>query len=205
MTDTEHVLSEFIRAWEAGRLPDAEDYLERVAPEQRDELAAEMTTYLMLAPEPEYGGAAWEQLRADPAAARIAARPFGEPEAWPSLLPRLRERAGVTWRQAAERLGVSKPERAEDFLERMERGELDPNRVSPTLLARLGRVLGVSAGTLAWRGTAGSAAPALYRQGSEAPSPDHLAVLADLAMTPAAEWDDVDELFLGGRDQPGGG
>lgn len=207
MTDTDPVLSEFIRAWERGALPDVDDYLARVAPEQRDELSDQITTYLMLAPEPEYDEADWQRLAADPVAQRVAASTLEEPEPWPSLLPRLRERAGRSWRQIAERLGVSSPERAARYLEKMESGEHDPQRVSETLLERLGKALEVSTDALSWRGGPAAAAPALYRAAAPAPSepPSHLEVLADLAMTPAAAWDDVDELFLGGRDQPSGG
>jgi transcriptional regulator with XRE-family HTH domain len=202
MSDTDHVMSEFIRAWERGERPDVDDYLARVAADARDELSGQITTYLMVAPEPEYDDDAFAALHADPVAQRIAGMRFDEPEPWPSLLPRLRARAGLTWAAVAERLGVSSPVRAERYLERMESGDHDPIRVSETLLERLGRILGVGADVLAWRGGPAASATPLFRSApapaASMPPPD-LEALADLAMTPASP-DDVDELFLGGRE-----
>ena len=71
------------------------------------ELSQRIRTYLMLAPEPTYDAPTWNRLAMDPAAVRAAAWPLGEPEPWPSLLPRLRSRAGLTWADVAARLGVS--------------------------------------------------------------------------------------------------
>ena len=49
-TDREQILSEFVDAWNAGRRPDADDYLARVHEADRDELAAELTAFLRFAP-----------------------------------------------------------------------------------------------------------------------------------------------------------
>lgn len=203
MSDVARTLGEFIAAWNAGEGPRARDYLGRVPPGDREELADQIETFLMLAPEPDYEPAAWAELTSHPSVARAASAAM-EPEPWPALLPRLRERAGLSLAQVAERLGVGPALRAkaERRLADMERGELDPSSPSRTLLERLGEVLGVPAAVLDWRGDAGggpAAAPALLRAGSPQPSRQTVEVLADALLTDG-DWDEVDELFLGGRE-----
>ena len=210
MSDPDRILSEFMRAWEAGAVPDPDEYLDRVPVEQQAGLSEQIRTYLLVAPEPEYDAPTWSRLAADPAAVRAAAWPLAEPEPWPSLLPRLRTRAGLSWADVAGRLGVSRPERAERYLRDMERGEHDPRRVTRRALDALARIFGVPADALAWTGGGTAPAPALLR--SSAPAPvsgeaggppdvDALEVIADMALTEADDWDDSDELFLAGRDE----
>ena len=72
------------------------------------------------------------------------------PACGPSSLPRLRERAGLSVADVAaalvERFGLSAgaTERAAGYLERLERGELEPARVSRRLLDALGELLGAA-------------------------------------------------------------
>ena len=151
------LLSEFIDAWNRAERPRVDDYLARAAPGERDELAERLDDWLLLAPTPEYGADALEAIRADPAFAGALAEIEAHPGAWPELLPRLRERAGVRVRDLAGRVtaafGLSgQEERAEQYLERMERGELDPTRVSRRLLDFVGGALGVSGADLARAG-----------------------------------------------------
>jgi transcriptional regulator with XRE-family HTH domain len=204
MTDPQRILNDFARAWEAGDVPDPDDYLARADPADRASLSGQLRAYLAAAPEPEYGAATWSTLAADPAAVRAAELPLGAPEPWPSLLPRLRARAGLTWADVARTLGVQRPERAERYLLAMERGEHPPQRVTRRALEALGRALGVPADALAWTGAPPK--PALLRGGSALPAAaaapvplQELEQLADLATRDAAEWDDADQLFLGGR------
>lgn len=199
MTDP---LEAFARAWEAGRVPDPDDYLERVPLSERAALSERLRTYLLTAPEPEYSEATWEALAADPAVARAAALPLGDPEPWPTLLPRLRARARVSWAEVAGSLGVSRPDRAEDYLEAMERGEHAPARVTRRALAAIARALDVPADALAWTGPPPAAllrAPAAA--GALAPSAlEELDRIADLATRDADAFDDVELLFCGGRE-----
>lgn len=202
--NVERALAEFMRAWEAGEDPDPETFLDGVAEAERHALSEQIRTYLMVAPEPAYDAATWERLAADPAAVRAGAMPLAEPEPWPSLLPRLRAQAGLTWADVAGRLGVSRPARAAGYLEAMERGDHDPLRVTRRALDALGRILGVPADTLGWTG--GPPAPMLARAaapmaagGAAAERVSQLDLVADLGLTEASEWDDSDDLFLGGR------
>jgi transcriptional regulator with XRE-family HTH domain len=203
MSDADRILSEFMHAWEAGQAPDPDEYLDRAPPGEQHELSQQIRTYLAIAPEPAYSEAAWARLCDDPAALRAGAMALGEPEGWPSLLPRLRARAGLSLREVAERLGVSRPEKAERYLRDMEAGTHDPRRVTRRALEALGRVLGVSAETLAWTGGGGGPSPALLRSASpEGVQPVDYSVeeLAELGTTSAEDWDDSDDLFCGGRD-----
>jgi transcriptional regulator with XRE-family HTH domain len=210
MNEVDRVLSEFIDDWNAGRRPRAEDWLERVDESSRDELADALMEWLAIAPTPDYDEAMVAQLRADPAVAAVVAGVAGDAGAWPLLLPRLRERAGLAVRELAGRVtaafGLAGQEgRAVTYLERMERGELDATRVSRRLLEALGEALGVSAAALAEAGDLrGPPARAVRFRAAPAAAADMRAdfdTLSRAAMAPApAPMDELDRLFLGGPD-----
>ena len=205
------LLSEFIDAWNRAERPRVDDYLARAAPGERDELAERLDDWLLLAPTPEYGADALEAIRADPAFAGALAEIEAHPGAWPEVLPRLRERAGVRVRDLAGRVtaafGLSgQEERAEQYLERMERGELDPTRVSRRLLDFVGAALGVTGTDLARAGglrLAAAPGQAMFRAEREAATrfEDDLEALSQAAMAPAPPpMDELDRLFVGGPD-----
>jgi transcriptional regulator with XRE-family HTH domain len=201
------VLSEFIDAWNAGERPRLDDYLARVAPQERDELGERIEDWVLLAPSPDYSEQTLAQIRAEPALAGALAEIAAEPELWPEVLPRLRERAGLRLRDLASRVtaafGLSgEEERAEGYLEQLERGDLDASRVSRRLLEALGSALGAD---LVGSATLRAAAPghALYRAEREtvASFEDDLEALSQAAMAPAPPpMDELDRLFVGGPD-----
>jgi transcriptional regulator with XRE-family HTH domain len=206
--ETDMVLSEFIDAWNAGRRPRVDDYLDRVAPGERDELGEQIETWVLTAPSPAYSEDALARIRAEPALAGALEEIAAQPELWPEVLPRLRERAGLRLRDLATRVtaafGLSGQEsRAESYLGRLERGELDATRVSRRLLEALGKALGanlVGASTLLEAGEPGLA---LFRAEEEAGASfeEELEILSRAALTPAPEpMDELDRLFLGGPD-----
>jgi transcriptional regulator with XRE-family HTH domain len=212
MTTPDQVLSEFMDAWNAGRRPSVDDYLEKVAPGERDELAEQIGTWLAVAPPPAYDADASAAIRADPLFAHVKQMTTAETGALAVELPVLRARAGLGVAQVAKRLvaalGLKRgdEERTADYLERVERGELDPARLSRRLLDGLAGVLGVgterllTAADLPRPATAGGA---LFR--AEAASGDWLAeeteAIAAAAFTPApATMGELDRLFLGGRE-----
>jgi len=192
------LLSEFIDAWNAGRRPRIDDYLRRAAPVERDELADRLEDWLLVAPAPAYSDQSLADIRAELAAM---------PELWPEVLPRLRERAGLRMRDLAGRVTAAfglqgEEERAERYLERMERGDLDASRVSRRLLDVLGRALGAE---LIRSGGVRPAASghAMYRAEREAGASfdDELEALSQAAMAPAPPpMDELDRLFVGGLD-----
>jgi transcriptional regulator with XRE-family HTH domain len=204
MSTVAHVLGEFVTAWNAGRRPRLREYLERVQPADRDELAEGIQTFLAIAPEPEYPEDAWAQMRADPSVAVAAEAAFAAPEPWPSLLPRLRARTGLSWADVATRLGIGDRRRVAARLEQMEAGTLDPAQPTWPLLERLARVLGVPATDLDWRGPGGAGAAAtvgaLRAQSRSTDAKAEMDLLADLLLTDDEEPDEVDALFLGGRE-----
>lgn len=204
----ERVLSEFVDDWTAGRRPQVDEWLERVAPGERAELAELLAEWLAVAPTPDYDEAMLAGLRADPAVAAVVAGAAGEAGAWPALLPRLRVRAGLAVRELAVRVtaafGLAGEEaRAEAYLERMERGELDATRVSRRLLDSLGEALGVSGSALAEAGDLRPpAAPAIRFRAAPAAAASRMLDLDTLSRAATAgappPMDELDRLFLGG-------
>lgn len=218
MSSPDQVLSEFIDAWSAGRRPRVREYLERV-PEgsERDDLAQQITTWLEVAPPPAYSDEARAAIRQEPAVQRVFATVGEDESAWPAMLPRLRERAGLSVRDVASRLvdrlglaGDAEPARAADYLEQMERGELRADRVSRRLLDALGGLLGVDGRSLAdLGGRVGGIRPAaaggtLFRTEEtmgQARSMEDIDVLSRAAMADAPPpMDELDRLFCGGPD-----
>ena len=147
-TMRERVLSEFIDAWNDGRRPESTRTSSASNRPERDALADDIATFLTWAPEADYDAAALAGLEAEPIVAEAMAAGGGHAGLWPSLIPRLRKRAKLSVGDLAGRLAEtsrSRPPRAEDraYVTQMERGELDPNRVSRRLLTALGSVLGI--------------------------------------------------------------
>jgi transcriptional regulator with XRE-family HTH domain len=216
MTTVDALLSDFIDAWNAGRRPRVRDYLAR-APEGplRDELADLIGFWLETAPAPALDEAARARVRAEPAVSQVLGAAGADAGLWPRLVPGLRAKAGLTIGEVAARiverfgLGRGDEERAVDYLERMERGELEPARVSRRLLDALADLLGASAATLTDAGALGqswrpaAAGGTLFR--ADADAGDWVAAdieaLSRAAMAPAPrELDELDRLFVGGPD-----
>lgn len=206
MSSVETLLAQFADEWNAGRTPSVADYLEQL-PEgpDRDELAAQIDTFLTFAPTPDYDEGTLARLRAEPAVRAGVAAFAGERGAWSLLLPRLRERAGLSLRDLAEKVLLSAgrdpggADKAARHLEAMERGELDATSVSPRLLGVLGRVLGISRDELVRAGTPAAAGGTLFRRqaGTESVGA-RLDMVADALTAPAPgrKRDEVDELFF---------
>ncbi len=216
MSDSpDHLLSDFIDDWNAGRRPDVRGLLERLpAGPEREELAEQLTQWLEVAPTRAYDEPTRAAIRAEPAVQRLFAAADAETGLWPQVLPALRERSGLSLADLASRLaerfgfGASETGRTAGYLERMERGELEPSRISRRLLDALSQALGTSADALADAASFGrglqpaSAGGTLYRkdEGVEAWVAGDLELLSAAAFepAPAAPLDDVDRLFLGG-------
>ena len=216
MSIPDQVLSDFIDAWNAGRRPRVRDYLARLPDgAARDELADQISNWLELAPTPAYDDAARAAIRGEPVVAQLLASAESDAGLWPTVVPALRARAGLTVPQLAarllERLSLDRAqsERTRAYLERLERGALDPARVSRRLLDALGGVLGVPGGSLVESAAYGrglrpaAAGGAIFR--AEAPADEWLRgdieTLSRAAMSPAPPpMDELDRLFTGGPD-----
>ena len=207
MADVETLLARFIEEWNAGRRPVLEDFLGQADEAERDDLAAQIRTFLAFAPTPRFDEDTMTELLSAPAVTAAAEAFASEAGVWPTLLPRLRVQAGLSLRDLASRvlrtagLGDRGLDKAEHRLGAMERGQLDATNVSSRIIDVLGRVLGVNSADLARTGmpAAAHAAGALYRRESDRDVGGDLDLLADALATPTpeGEWDEVDELFFG--------
>lgn len=208
-SETDHIYSEFIDAWNAGRRPDVEDYLARAPEAEREQLADALASFLVFAATPAYSEQTLAEIRAEPIVAEALAATAERSGLMPALMHRLRERLGLSTEQLASALvtdlGLADQRRPKtaSYLDRWERGELASARVSQRVFEALGRVLGVPAGELQSAADAGGprVAPVFRSTAPAAPaSAPHMEVLADALETPAdAEYDEVDDLFLSGR------
>lgn len=213
--DRDRVLSEFIDAWNAGERPDVDDYIARVPADEQGELADALVSFLGFAPTPAYSDATLEAIRADPIVAEVLAAPHERGSLLPKLLSTLRTRFSVTTPQLAGELvralglPAGREAKTASYLTRLERGELEPTRVSRRVLDALARLFGVpgnevegAADFRSRRPVAPTAAAPVFRAEDEAAHAvtPHLELLADALETPGSQGrDEVDELFLGGR------
>ena len=213
--DRDRILSEFIDAWNAGQRPDVDDFLGRVPAGEQSDLADMLASFLTFAPTPRYSDATLEDIRAEPVVAAALAASGRRGGLLPTLLTSLRERLALTPHELASKLvgalelPTEKAPKTASYVERLERGELDPSRVSRRVFDALARILGVprdeleGAADLGSRGAVRTTAPAPVFRADEDAARDvsrHLDVLADALQAPGgAGRDEVDDLFLGGR------
>ena len=207
-TSSETLLSEFIDAWTSGARPDADAYLARAEPRQRDVLEREIHMFLLHAPTPRYTDDARAAIRAEPLTKAISELP-DELGLWPTLLPSLRKRARLRRdqlvAQLAEALGVSASERkVARYYHGMEAGTIDPQAVSARVLGALASLLDTSESELdeagRFRGFSRSDPQTAFGRTYDVASGE-LEAMPAMASPDADEavWDEVDELFLGGR------
>ena len=215
-SDRDQVLSAFIDAWNAGERPDVDDYLARVPAAERGELADELISFLGFAPTPAYSEATLAAIRADPIVAEVLAAPGAQGSLLPKLLSTLRGRFAIGTPQLAAELvraldlPPDRQDKTASYLDRLERGELEPTRVSRRVLDALARLFGIPGGQVegaadfgGWRPVPPPAAAPVFRAEEDAAAHEiapHLELLADALEAPGAEGrDEVDDLFLGGR------
>lgn len=206
MTTIEQLIGEFIDAWNAGRRPDIDAYLERAEPAERDELAAQLMTWLELAPTPDFDAQARAAISSEPslAAALTTAAVLRSPLA--ERLPNLRQRAGMAIGDLAARLtqlfALDDEPRAAAYLEQIERNELDERRISRRLLDALAAILGADRDQLNPSPVALAGGHAFFRAEEDADKwiAEDIDVLSRAAVSPApaGPMDDLDRLFLGG-------
>src|SRR4051794_25202104 len=148
MTDVQQLLEEFI-AEDRGGPADPSAYLARASGRERAELEALIDAYLARAPRRAFDR---ESFEASPAA-RVVASLAGSSGTWPSLLPRLRDRARLRRAELVARLaselGVGGREaKVASYYHAMEQGTLAAFGVSDRVLEALGRIVGESAEAL---------------------------------------------------------
>ncbi len=209
MTTVDSILGEFMDDWNAGRRPDVAAYLERVPESERDELAAQIATWLEIAPTPDYDEPTRAAIAQEPVlqAALAEAATLRAPLA--ERLPTLRARAGLAVRDVARRLvsifDLEDEQRAAAYLEQIERDELDSSRLSRRLLDGLATILGADREQLTPAPRAFAAGQAFYRaeEGADQWIAEDIDALSRAALAPAPAsrpMDELDRLFLGGPD-----
>lgn len=211
MADLDRLIDELAADYEAGRDVDPATLLGRADPDQRQELAARIDSYLMTAPPRKWDPEAYEGSLAQQAVDRVYEAVVAESGSWPELLPALREkakikRADLVFRLAAA-LGFSaapQVRKVETYYHRMERGQLRPAGVSGRVIDALAGILGTEPGRIR---AAGSGAGDLEGGGlafarTAFPNAEFA---EDAAESPAErsaadepDRDEVDALFLDG-------
>lgn len=203
------LLNEFIEAWNAGRRPRVDDFVERAPAEERDELAGLIGSFLELAPTPDYSPQQLAALERDPTVKAITKLLDSKAGLWPTLLPKLRGSAKLTRDQVvtrvAELLGLAGRERKiKRYYHQMESGTIDPRGVSSSVLDALAGVFGVDVDELEQAGdfpllTPSAPQGAYLRSYSVQEVRSHREADVPPAAASPGDWDEVDELFRGGR------
>lgn len=202
----DQLLAEFRDEWAAGRRPRVEEYLARAEPEKQADLRGMLEAFLLDAPQPDYTHDAIEEIAREPAVQQVMASLSGESGLWPSLLPRLRRQARLTRDEVVARLmevldlPAESARKTKRYLHGMESGTLEPDGVSMTVLDALAGVLGSTAHELERAGEfTGFGRPAGATAYLRANA--HQATAAAGPTSPEEEWDEVDRLFRGGREE----
>lgn len=205
MSTIEQLLGQFIEAWNAGERPDVREYLERAPEGERDRLAGLLSTWLEIAPTPDYDEATLAQIAREPALRAALDALAAEPLPVAERIAALRERAGLGVGELARRLArlfaLDDEARAAEYLERLERGELDPRRMSRRLLAGLAAILGADRGELPLRPALAGGQTFFRAEDSDEWLATGIDALSRAALAPAPDvepLDELDRLFLGG-------
>jgi hypothetical protein len=208
MTTVPRLFAEYIE--EHRRIGDADPlpYLDRVAPAEREELAALIDAYLVRAPRREFDEASYRGSPSEEAVDELQRAIAGSSGLWPILLPRLRQREGLKRRELVERLATAlgaggRAEKVARYYHEMEHGLLPARGVSDRVLVALAELLGSSSTSLRkagqtpavetdWEAASGVAFARTvtvdaraYSAPASAPQDDEL-------------WDEIDALFRGG-------
>lgn len=209
MTATNDTLFEqFVDAFCADGNTDPLDYVRRAAPESRLALANRIDDYLTHAPRRPLEQRPADDRTTEETVDAMMRSLAGHSGMWPSMLPRLRERARIKRSELVERLadalGVSaRREKVAHYYHQMELGVLPPDGVSDLVLDALAAILGSSRERLreaaAQLGEPAADAPEAVFARQVSGEPAEVAALRSEDESQAPQLDEVDELFRGGR------
>jgi hypothetical protein len=214
MTDVDRLLNEYVAEHRAGGEADPLEYLSRLEGTERQELAALIDSYLASAPRRDWDTAAFESSPARRVSESLERSLLGAGGMWPSLLPRLRERARLKRSEVVSRLAEAlgfAPHRDKVglYYHEMEQGLLPAEGVSTRVLEALGKILGQSAEALREAGAPlgpeagkGVASREVFartaRPDTEYAEAEPSAAEQPLGPQRPEEWDEVDRAFRGG-------
>ena len=218
MTDADRLLQTYIERYEAGGSPDPSELLDQAEGAERARLAALIEGYLEhAAPRREWDPAAFEGSVAGRAVEMLEEHWEQESSALPAQLVALRKqkqlRRATLVEKLAEKLGfASEADRVAAHYNAMEHGQLKPEGISAKVYDALAGILGTT--TAALREAGSSVAPsaggmpdqAFARTIPAAVRADKIEGAPSPGNRPEAseepvELDDLDRLFLGGKDE----
>lgn len=216
MADVNQLFGEFIKAHLAGSNPDPWEYVGRLEGDERTELEELIDAYYVDAPPRQWDAEAFRGSAAERIADSIDRSFRGQAGWWPAVLPRLRDKARLKRSEVVKRLakalGVGdREQKVAGYYHEMEHGLLPSERVSKKVLDALAGIVGTTGDALRKAGrpltpeiSSQDAADAVFARTAH-PQEEwtHTAgALAQEADAPApadrTDWDEVDELFLGG-------
>lgn len=184
MDDVDRAFGDYVLGHREGGRADAAGYLARLTGDRRRELAELIDGYLARQPRRPFDPEAFARSRAAKIADSLHRALHGRAGMWPVVLPRLRERAGLSEEDLVPRLASAlgapnEQSKVGRYYREMEHGVLSAGGVSNRVLNALGDIVD-------------SAPHALREVGMaiEAPEPP--------ATAPGSTWDQIDELFQGG-------
>jgi hypothetical protein len=208
MSDVDQLLAEYVAEHRAGGEADPRAYVARASPAERTELAVLIDAYLVRVPRRAFDPEDFRGSAAERTVDELERALGGQSGLWPTLLPRLRDRAGLKRSELVERLAAALglrnlTSKVAGYYHEMEQGQLPARGVSDRVLEALGQIVGETTQTLKDAGS--SLRPAA--EGLDGPDtafarrayPEPAApARAAPAPHPEDEWDEVDELFRGG-------
>jgi hypothetical protein len=215
--DVDRLLQEFIEEDRTAGPADPAAYLARVTGPDLAELEARIDDYLAEAPRRPFDREDFMTSPARGIAEELGRALGGASGTWPALLPRLRHRAQLRRVEVVARLadavgarGEAQVAKVASYYHGMEQGTLPAAGVSDRVLEALARIVGVTTERLRAAGrAAGGAAPdpaaaaAFARVGL--PDPRYVepsATPGRVEPTPAADRDEIDDLFTDASAQP---
>src|SRR3954451_18251708 len=202
MSDVDTLIKQFIAEHESRGEADPRAFLERAAAGDRQELAALIDGYLMRAPRRSWDREAYERSNAPQLVEALAASVEGSSGLWPSLLPRLRERARLKRSEVvaelAARLGAERERtKVGQYYHQMEGGGLPSEGVSDRVLEALGQIFGQSKEALREAGrsfgepAAGAPPQAAFARTADVETDLAISASNELAPEPPEQWDEV--------------
>ncbi|KAA0273451.1 MAG: hypothetical protein EDQ89_04905 [Acidobacteria bacterium] len=204
------MIDELAADYEAGRAVDPAALLGRVDPDQRQELAALIDSFLMTAPPRKWDPEAYEGSLPQRSVDRVYEAIVAESGTWPELLPALRRKAKIKRAELVSRLAAAlglsaarQVEKVGSYYHRMEQGQLRPAGVSARVIDALAAILGTEPGRIraAGGGAGDRGGEGLAFARTAFPDAEFAADAAGPARRSTADepgHDEVDALFLDG-------
>lgn len=210
MSSVDETFERWAAAEKAGKQPNAESYADGLTRPERREFMLRVGMFRARPPEPAAPAAD------DPRVERLARAASGLSGAWPSMLPRLRERRNLDrselTRQLADELGRGDDiDRVDEYYHQLEWGNLSAGNVNRSVIEALSKILGEDPDELWQAGTAGmdrwskrvrkSKSGRLPKRAFARLAGETKPLTVDDSMfdpPSRSDWDETDRLFLGG-------